>query len=171
MHAKTNDSHQLEEHTTPLVVIREIPEYHVAYIRRYGEYGAEIGATFGKLLQWAEPRGLLGNGTTLSVFWDNPDITPAENCRTDACITVPGATEVSGDIRLQTLPGGRCAIYHTEATNEELLQAWQWMFKEWIPSSGYMPANRPPFELYYNDAALHPEHKWFVDICIPVADD
>ncbi len=161
MHANTKEQ-------PALVEIRELPDYHVAYIRRFGEYGAEIGATFGKLLQWAKPKGLLENGTTMSVFWDNPDVTPPESCRTDACITVPGSTEAWGDVRMQTLPGGLCAIYHTEATNEELLQAWRWMFKQWLPNSGYAPANRPPFEIYYNDAALHPEHKWTVDICIPI---
>jgi AraC family transcriptional regulator len=150
------------------VIIKDLPDYHVAYIRRFGAYGAEVGASFGKLMQWAEPKGLMNTGSTLSVFWDNPDITAPESCRTDACLTVPGSTEAFGNIRLQTLLGGKCAIFHTEANNFELMQAWNDMFKKWIPNSGYIPANRPPFEIYYNDAALHPENKWILDICIPI---
>ncbi len=41
-----------------MVEMKELPELHVAYIRHVGPYNM-IGKAFGRLLEWAGPRGLL----------------------------------------------------------------------------------------------------------------
>ena len=98
------------------VEIQEIPDQHVAYIRKLGPYGPDTaGQAFMELGQWAGPRGYFGGeGKVLGVYWDNPEVTPPEKCRTDACLTVPEGTEADGGINMQTLTGGRCAICHFE---------------------------------------------------------
>ncbi|MCP4748024.1 MAG: hypothetical protein GY874_18090, partial [Desulfobacteraceae bacterium] len=52
-----------------------------------------------------------GIQTITSVGWDNPEVTPPEKCRYDACITVPEQTKVDGEVGLQKIPSGSYAVY------------------------------------------------------------
>lgn len=150
------------------ITLKELPDYHVAYIRRLGPYGPEISETFERLAQWAGPRELLANGQMISAYWDNPEITPPEKCRTDACVTVAKEIKVQGEIALQTLPGGKFAVYHVELADDEFEQAWKDLYHKWMPDSGFQPEDKPSMELYYNNPEDHPEKKWVTDICVPV---
>jgi AraC family transcriptional regulator len=150
------------------ITLKELPDYHVAYIRRLGPYGPEISETFERLAQWAGPRELLANGQMISAYWDNPEITPPEKCRADACVTVAKGTKVQGEIALQTLSGGKFAVYHVELANDEFEQAWKDLYHKWMPDSGFQPEDKPCMELYYNNPEDHPEKKWVTDICVPV---
>ena len=88
--------------------VKEMPDFHVAYVRKMGPYGKEIcEAAFGELMQWAGPKGLLEASQMLGVYWDNPEVTPPEKCRVDACVVVPEGTETDGAVALQTICAGR----------------------------------------------------------------
>ena len=152
------------------VEVREQPAYYVAYARNLGPYGAEgSAAAWGRLMQWAGPRGLAMMGAKMfGLCWDSPELTPPEKVRYDACIQIPPETKTEGDIGTQTIPGGKVAVYHTEVTSTEFGEAWNRMMCEWLPQSGFQPDDRPCYEVYYNHADMHPEKKWIVDICVPV---
>ena len=151
------------------VEVKDMPAYHVAYARHLGPYGEEGSAeAFGRLMQWAGPRGFGTGGQMLGICWDSPEVTPPEKVRYDACVTVPEGTETSGDIGTQTVSGGKCAVYHAEVTTEEFGDAWNKIICEWLPQSGFQPDDRPCYEMYLNHADDHPEKKWIVDICVPV---
>lgn len=148
--------------------IKEMPEHHVAFVRKVGPYGPEVvGAAFGELMQWAAPKGLVGPGTLLGVYWDNPEITPPDKCRTDACVQIPKEMEPTGQVAVQTLPGGPHAVCRAEVTAQEFKKAWEDAYV-WLTQSGREPGESPCYEVYYNNAEEHPEKKWIVDICIPL---
>lgn len=148
--------------------VREMPEYNVAYVRKIGPYGPEIcEQAFGELAQWAGPRGYLSSGAVLGVYWDNPEITPPEKCRVDACVSVPHGTAAEGQVGVQTISGGPYAVCRFEIKSDEFQQAWEDAFK-WLVSGGYECDDKPCYELYHNDASDHPEGQWIVDICIPL---
>jgi AraC family transcriptional regulator len=148
--------------------IKEMPEYTVAYVRKMGPYGKETcSQAFGELAQWAGPRGLLENGQMLGIYWDNPEVTPPEKCRVDACVTVPEGTEVEGPVSLQSISGGPYAVCHFEIKTDSFQQAWEDAFA-WLVGSGHQCADKPCYELYHSDAMSDPEGKWVFDICIPV---
>ena len=154
------------------ITVQNFAEKHVAYIRRFGPYGAEIGPYFQRLAAWAGPRGLIGPLAMFGTYWDNPEITPAEKCRTDVCLEVPVGTEVGGEVVLQTLPGGQYAVYHVELADSEdkneFQAAWQAIYTDWLPDSGYQPDDKPAYEVYLKYPDDHPQNKWEVEICIPV---
>jgi AraC family transcriptional regulator len=157
-----------ERRNTMNAEVREMPEYNVAYVRKMGPYGKETcEQAFGELMQWAGPRGLLSSSAMLGVYWDNPDVTPPEKCRTDACIIVPVGTSPEGQIGLQIISGGPYAVCHFEIQSDNFQQAWEDAFA-WLISSGYECDDRPCYELYHNNANEHPEGKWIFDICIPL---
>ncbi len=155
------------------VEIVNIPDMTVAYVRNIGPYKGDIhlyDSLFSKLFKWAAPRNLLNFPETkvLSLYNDNPCITDESKLRVSACITVPADTKVSGPIGKLTITGGKYAAAHFELSGNEFESAWDSVYSEWLPESGYVPDDKPAFEVCLNDPHSHPEGKHFVDICIPV---
>ena len=157
-----------EEAMNMQVEVSEMPDLLVAYVRKMGPYGKETcGLAFDELMRWAGPRGHLAEGPLLGVFWDNPEVTPPEKCRVDACVSVPQGTGTEGQIGLQVLCGGLHAVCRFEIKTEQFYQAWEEAFG-WVITKGYMCDDRPCYELYHNNAEEDPEGIWCVDICIPL---
>lgn len=153
------------------VVVREMPEYRVAYIRKIGPYGAETcEQAFGELMQWAGPKGHLQTGVLIGVYWDNPEVTPPEKCRMDAGISIPEGTRPEAPVDIQTIQGGPYTVCHCEIPTEGFKTAWEEAFA-WLVDKGYACDDQPCYERYHNNAADHPEGKWIVDICIPLKSD
>jgi AraC family transcriptional regulator len=162
------DSTNLDRSENMKAEVKPMPEYHVAYVRKMGPYGQETcEKAFGELMQWAAPRGLLDQGTMLGLYWDNPEVTPAEKCRTDACISVPEETLPEGSVGIQKIEGGPYAVCRFEITADGFAGAWEEAFG-WLIKNGYECEDRPCYELYHNNGDEHPEGKWIVDICIPL---
>lgn len=148
--------------------IKNMPEFHVAYVRKLGPYGPETcGAAFGELTAWAGPRGHYQSGVVLGLYWDDPSKTAPDQCRTDACISVPVGTETEGSVQLQVVPGGTYAVCRFESTAEGFQQAWKEAYA-WLFAEGHQCAEGPSYEFYHNNGQEHPEHIWIFDICIPV---
>lgn len=157
-----------ERSNTMKAEIKEMPEYNVAYVRKIGPYGKEVcEQAFGELMQWAGPRGYLESGTVIGVYWDNPEITAPEKCRTDACVSVPVGTELKGQVGSQTISGGSYAVCHFEIESDNFEKAWEEAF-EWVVDKGYECDDKPCYELYHGDVKEHPEGKWVFDVCIPL---
>ena len=155
------------------VEVRDLAPVTVAYVRHIGPYAGDSAlfeGLFGRLWRWAGPHGMLNQKDlqVLIVYHDNPDLTDASKLRTSVCITVPKGTEVSGEVGLMDLPGGKYACGRFELTSSEFQGAWDSMCGCWLPDSGWQPDDRPCFESYLNDHRSHPEGKFIVDICVPV---
>ena len=91
-----------------------------------------------------------------------------EKLRVDVGITVEPDTEVSGEVGKRDIPAGRYAVGRFETGSDGFGESWNAMYKDWLPSSRYLPDDRLSFELYHNDHREHPEGKHIYDICIPV---
>ena len=145
--------------------VKEMPAWHVAYARKIGPYGkATCEAAFGEVMRWAGPRGLLGRGPVLGVYWDNPDVTAPENCRVDACVVVPAGTKVEAPIALQDVAGGPYAVCEFNVPVTGFQTAWEEAFR-WLVDRGLDCADRPCYELYHDDCT---GKTCRFDICIPL---
>ncbi len=158
---------------TPITVeVRDLPGVTVAYVRHTGPYkgdSALFERLFTKICTWAGPRGLIHPGETLffSVYHDNPDITDEDKLRVSICLSVPESTPVDGEIGMMTIEGGKYAVAHFELLPAEHMDAWNAVYGDWLPASGYQPDDRLCFERYPVDAVT-PEGRHIVDICVPV---
>ena len=155
------------------VRVEDLPETTVAYIRHVGPYAEDSALfqrLFERLFQWAGPRNLIRPPETqiLSIYHDDPAATEPEKLRLSVGISVPPDTEVSGEVGKMSLPAGRYAQARFELSPDEYEAAWASVFGEWLPDSGYLPGDGPPFERYLNDPAQHPKGKHIVEICFPV---
>ena len=150
------------------VEVKELPEMRLAYMRRLGAYGPEVGEVWDRFRRWALPRGLLRpDAVTLGVCHDNPEVTAPEHCRYDVGLVVDEDFRPDEHVNVQTVPGGSYAIYPFEGRAEEVGKAWHDLFAQWLPDSGYQPDDRPCFERCFETETADAEI-FRMQICIPV---
>jgi AraC family transcriptional regulator len=171
----TNGEARMKEVIEPTnIEVKEMEEFTVAYIRYIGPYKGDselFSNLFTRIFNWAGPKGLCQFPKTkvLSVYHDNPDITDEDKLRVSICISVPESTKVDGEIGKMNIAGGKYAVTSFELTDApDYEKAWTYIFSEWLPTSGYMPDDKPSYELYLNNPKEHLEKKHIVDICVPV---
>jgi AraC family transcriptional regulator len=142
----------------------------VASVRHVGPYGSPtIRNTWSTLCRWAAARGLLNQTTKCyGIGHDDPDSTPPDKIRYDACITVAEGTRAEGDVSIQTIAGGRCATTRHTGPHERLQQTYSALFGQWLPESGEEPADAPPFEHYVNTPDRTPPEQLITDIYVPL---
>jgi AraC family transcriptional regulator len=154
------------------VEVREEPAFTLAYVRYTGPYAGDaelFGRLFGRIMQWAGSRQLLGpESRVMAVYHDNPGLTESDKLRVSVGVSVPDDTPVDGEIGKMTIPGGTWAVAGFELATDEYPAAWDAVFSGWLPDSGYQPTDGVCYEQYLNDPEQHPEHKCVVNICVPV---
>lgn len=149
------------------IEIKQMPELNLIYCRHMGAFN-KIGQAYENLFKWAIPRGLVTPETkTVTVYHDDPSITSIDKVRQDASIIVKGDVKVEGEIGKSTVRAGKYAVGRFEIKETEFEEAWNTMCS-WFTESGYQPEDGSTYELYHNDYREHPEHRFIVDICIPV---
>lgn len=152
------------------VEIKELQDITVAYVRHIGAYQGNsqlFEGLWNKLFAWAGPRGLLNqkNIKSIALYHDDPNITEGSKLRTSICITVPDEQKVDGDIGKMKIEGGNYVVARFELTENDFTDAWNWVFGNWFPQSGYQPDDRPCFEMYPEEPK---DGNFIVDICVPV---
>jgi len=165
---------QKENETMPVettareVRIESVPSRRVAFLRHLGPY-TEAGPVFDRVCAWAGRRGLFGRDTlVLGICHDDPEVTAPDKIRCDCCVTVDDRFSGEGEIGIQTLEGGECAVLTQYGPYTQLSEAYRWLFGAWLPTSGREPRNAPPFEVYYGDPKETPPEKLRTDIHVPL---
>ena len=140
----------------------------VAFVRHVGPY-QECGSAWEKLCKFAAEHGLLSPETLrIGIGHDSPDITPPEELRYDACLTVDDRFQPTGEIGLQELSGGEYAIVTHRGPYSGLPDAYRWIFREWVPKIGRQLRSGPCFEIYVNDPATTPPEDLLTEIHVPL---
>ena len=153
------------------VQVRTLPAHHVAYMRYVGRYGpGGIPDLWGRFRRWMQARDLGGDASVkLGVSYDDPSITAPEKCRYDACVVVPADFAADRWVNLMDVPGGRYAVAAFTGSAHEIENAWDRVFRAWLPDSGYQPEDRPCFELYRGDPETPGKAGALrCDLCLPV---
>ncbi len=154
------------------VDVKLLPDTIVAYVRYMGPFKGDarlFERLFRQLGRWAQPRDLLRVPEVkyLIIVHDVPALTPDRKLRVSVCLTVPADTTVSGEIGKMTVPGGKYAVARFELRTDQYPEAWTWLFARWLPQSGYLPDDRPSFEMY-GPVRQSSGGRETVDICLPV---
>lgn len=152
------------------VEVKDLPKMTVAYIRHIGPYQGDeklFERLWNKLFAWAGPRGLCGGPDfkSIIIYHDDPNVTDGEKLRMSVCITVKSDTKVDGEIGKMDIAAAKYAIARFDITGSEFQQAWDWVYSEWLPSSGYQPDDAPCFEAYPEEPK---NGRFIVDIYVPV---
>jgi AraC family transcriptional regulator len=125
----------------------------VAFVRHVGAY-RQVGRAWEKLAAWAGPRGLFGPDTlVIGVGHDDPDVTPADKLRYDACITVNESFTPEGEVGVQEVGGGEYAVFTHRGLYENVSQTLAHFCGEWLPDSGRELRSAPCLSIFRNSPA------------------
>lgn len=151
--------------------LRTLPAMRLAYLRWTGPYGHPgITQTWERFGAWAARQGRLEPRRKMyGISQDNPETTPADQCRYDCCVAVDEGLRPTGEIAVQAFAGGRYACARFTGTGADIHTAWMRMYGEWLPGSGWQADDKPGLELYDEDFAVDPASGAFnCWLCVPV---
>lgn len=148
--------------------IKQMPERAIIYCRHQGALD-QMQEAFANLMRWALPRGLVSQPDMrlLSVYHDDPRVTPIDKLIADAAMFVLEVIKPEGMIGSYKLSGGLYAVGRFELSMPEFSAAWKAMF-DLLEENGCKCGCGHHYEIYQNNHDEHPEKKFIVDICIPV---
>lgn len=150
------------------VQIKTIPARRVAFMRHIGPYD-QVGATWDEFLPVLGKDGLLGGDSEfIGICHDDPDVTPPEKTRYDACVTVDEDFVPQGEIGVQTIAGGEYAITTHFGPYDKMGDTWAKLLGQWLPRSGRELREEPCFEIYLNDPTSTDPEDLLTDLCAPL---
>ncbi|PIE24218.1 MAG: AraC family transcriptional regulator [Planctomycetota bacterium] len=141
----------------------------VAFLRHTGPY-EEAGATWGQLCAFAAPRGLLGpDAVMFGASYDDPEVTPKDKIRYDACLVVPESFEPEGPVGVQEIRGGDYAVTMLKGPYSGLSALYGQLLGQWLPAQGREPEPDAPFlEFCKNDPNETPPEQLETEVCVPL---
>jgi AraC family transcriptional regulator len=150
--------------------IERIDRKRVAFVRHVGPYD-QCGAAWGKLCEWAGRNGLLGPNTRmLGICHDDPEVTPSDKIRYDACVVVDESIHPGGDVGIQYLEGGEYATAQLKGPYSGLAALYGRLCGEWIPAQRREIRSAPCFEIYHNDPNRTKPEDLITDVHVPLED-
>ena len=152
------------------VVVREQPNYVVATISEtFGADGTPLVNAYNELVDWANQRGLFQpSAKRFAVSRDDIETVPAEQYRLEFSIEVPPQTAVSGRILLDRIWGGTYAIIGVQGDIHRVAQAWDYLYKEWLPRSSYLPFDAPAVEIFLQGPETIGWETFDIEIGVPL---
>jgi AraC family transcriptional regulator len=147
--------------------LRDLPARTVAYVRVFEPYREGVAqAAFVRLLAWAEQRGLAA-GQWLGYMWDEPEIVALADCRYDVALVVDDFVP-EGDIGCYRFPAMRVAEVEVRGDIHLEVRALDWLYKTWLPRSGYVPDDHPAFEAWIGRPFAHGNEHFELACQLPV---
>ena len=147
--------------------LRELPARTVAYIRVLNPYreGA-VQAACERLLSWATEREL-ADGQWLGYMWEEPEIVALADCRYDVALVVDDV-QPAGEIGRFEFPPMRVAEVVVSGDLALEARAIDWLYKTWLPRSGYVPDDQPAFESWIGRPYAHGSEHFEIAFQLPV---
>lgn len=147
--------------------LRDLPARTVAYVRVFEPYREGVAqAAFERLLAWADRRGL-ADGQWLGYMWDEPEIVDLAKCRYDVALVVEDFAP-EGDIGCYRFPAMRVAEVEVRGDIHLEVRALDWLYKTWLPRSGYVPDEYPVFEAWIGRPFAHGNEHFELACQLPV---
>ncbi|WP_127076094.1 AraC family transcriptional regulator [Rhodomicrobium lacus] len=151
------------------VTIKTIKLMHLVGLAHRGPY-PEIGATFTQLGVLGGSRGLFARMKgSVALYYDDPDVVPAEKLRSLAAIWVDTPECVEPPLEAAIIEGGDYAMLRHVGPYSDLHKAYGWLYRTGLPSLGRPVSDAPCFEDYVNDPKKTPPAELITDIYVPLA--
>jgi AraC family transcriptional regulator len=152
---------------TMQVEIKKLEPMRVAFVRHTGPYN-ECGSAWEKLGMVLGQEGLLGGAQLLGLCHDDPEVTPGDKIRYDACCTLDGDFQPQGDIGVMLIEGGEYAMATHFGPFEGIGDTYARLFGEWLPRSGRELRSAPCLEIYLTDPENTEPEDYVTDIYMPL---
>ncbi len=153
------DAKTVQTKTMKVLCMRHAGPYHL------------IGEAFERLDEALRRAGMdVAGSQWLAIYHDDPDSTPPDSLRSDACVTVdssPG-TDTGGMTEFE-IPGGLYATSRHVGSYRGIGAAWGRLVGSWIPANGLRPRNGVCYEIYVKGhECTSDESEFITDLYEPV---
>jgi DNA gyrase inhibitor GyrI len=129
------------------VIVRPAAAREVAYVRVVRPYeGSRVTLAFDALREWLARNGV-ADALYAGVSHDDPEVVPLEYCLYDACAALERALAPADGVSVRSLDGGFYAELRVTGDLQATLDAWEYLYRTWLPVSGYEPAAAPCIEV------------------------
>jgi AraC family transcriptional regulator len=128
------------------VAIVRFPDTRVAVYEHRGDPRG-IGESIRRFVVWRQRHGLPPHrSATFNILYNDPFRAEPETFRVDLCAAIEQEL-APNDIGIveRMIPGGRCAVLRHLGGEEELGAALEFLQKDWLPRSGELLREFPPF--------------------------
>lgn len=144
----------------------------IAYVRHVGPY-EEVGEAWKALCKWGWSKLMFGKAEMFGLCFDDPEVTPAERIRYEACLVVGEKAKPKPPVQMRELPGGAYAVTLHEGPFEGLAETYARLLgkivSEPIDGRRWSPGDPPSLEKYLNDPRKTPPEKLRTEVWMPVA--
>jgi AraC family transcriptional regulator len=181
------------------VRIGRLERCRYVYARTFDPYrNGRLVSVYHLLVDWlARRRTDLKDVVIVGMSQDDPAITPSEKCRYDMGVAFPQGAEgrgLLGEVIRSRRRAGRnvpvpdraeCEDFGLTARDFEaetvaaihcvgdlalVACAWEYLFRIWLPASGYQPANMPAFEIFARTPEEIGWETFDLHACLPLAE-
>lgn len=147
--------------------VRPLPSRTMAYIRVLDPFKPDrVTAAADRLMAWADRNGALDN-PWYGYMWDDPEIVAIEDCRYDVAVELDDFIP-EGEIGRIRFPPMTVAEVELRGSIELEQRAIDWLFRSWLPSSGYLPSEQPSFEAWIGRPFAHGHEYFELRVQLPV---
>lgn len=113
-----------------------------------------------KLVSW--------NPEAFSVYYNDPETTPAEDCISDICFVTKKKFVPQGRIYEKTIIGGKYAVFRYKGSYERLWELYTMIYTNWLLYCNFQLRNLPVIEKYRNFLNENESEDHLIEIYIPV---
>ena len=124
--------------------------------------------TYSRLWQWQIDHGIAGRTReAIGIFYGDSE--GGDNAfRYYAGVIWDEPLKADGGIEVLGVPGGKYASYRLIGSYHGIPVAFQRLYGEWLPKSGFVPDDRPALEIYRNNPFDTPANELITDLLIPL---
>jgi len=137
-------------------------------VEHRGSYMA-IGKSFDLLFTTLAHRNLIRPDLRMvGVYLDDPTSVPEAELMSQACVVVDEPMTVEAPLFSTHIQGGDHAVLKYKGPYGDMRAAYDWLYGQWLPSSGCDAADAPVFEHYLDSPRDTPPTELRTDIYLPL---
>jgi len=130
--------------------IETAPKRRLAAMEHIGAYDSvaksyeKVASVFTSNNLWPHAKGMVG------IYYDDPSTVPEAELRSHAAVELASDLAVPDTLEEVFIEGGTSAVLTLKGAYTGLQEAYTWLYGQWLPESGRIPADQPSYEVYLN---------------------
>ncbi len=151
------------------VSVVDRPAMRIAYVRVIGGFNStRITSELERLLEWSRRHRFWPGNQLIGRSRDNADTTPKSKYRYDWCMEIPGDFVADREVSYSRIPAQKFAVLPCQGDIHKVFRAWFHLYRDWLPASGFQPANEAAMEVFHGEHELKADTIFNMDCCIPI---
>ncbi len=132
------------------IAIVQVPAMNLLAVDHRGSY-MSIGKSFDLLFTTLASRNLIRPSLRMiGIYLDDPTSVPESELRSQAGVIIPDPVVADAPLLTTAIRGGDHAVLRYKGPYGDMRAAYDWLFGQWLPTSGREAADAPVFEEYLN---------------------